>query len=184
MKIRKLLLVVALWMGHHFCFGQQLQFGAGFTPYLNLNRGSIGQGASGDAFLKTSSHLWIGYGFSYLSESDKVRSYGNPIADGVGYEQSLKLHSVNGKFFIKRESRFNPYAGLGFVYARWKYNNKQVLDNVALETTSNSDAFGLTPVIGIAYKSPTILVFDTSLKAVYLKDSPVLQLTFGLLLSL
>ena len=126
MMNRKIICVVALWVSHHFSFAQQVQIGAYFSPYLNLNRGSVGHGAGGEAYWRTTSKLWLGYGFSYLAESDKVRSYGNPVVDGIGYEQSIHAHSLNDKYFLKAESRINPYLGLGLVYAQWQYNNKTV----------------------------------------------------------
>ncbi len=184
-KSTQFLLVFVAILSSHIIYAQDFKFSSSLGPSFDISTPTLGNGVGVEIAYKIKPNIYIGYEYLYSVVSNKTSSYGNPLADGLGYKNQIFGNVLNCKYHFKQWGRYQLFTGAGFLYGREKFNTKMATgNNMASEITGNWTTIGGVPSIGLEYTSIYKLLISATLKGIITENSQTVQLTFGFGISL
>ncbi len=145
-----------------FCsqsFAQKIAIDATLGSHYNIQNGLLGSNLTASVALNLNkkARIQLLAIINFYNESDKTKSYGNSLADGLGTRQYSFSKGLGIEYFFDKSRKISISGSI--LHTNVVYNQKFVSGNTARETTSNDNFIGFLPNLHYYHLVPKSLVY-------------------------
>lgn len=140
-------------------FAQKIAIDATLGSHYNFQNGLMGSNITASVALNSNEkdRIQLLAIINFYNESDKIKSYGNSLADGRGTHQYSFSKGLGVEYFFDKSRKISISGSI--LHTNVVFNQKFVSGNTARETTSNDNFIGFSPNFHYYYLVPKSLVY-------------------------
>ncbi len=145
-----------------FCsqsFAQKITIDATIGSHYNIQNGLFGSNVTASVSLNSikKERIQLLAIINFHSESDKTKSYGNSLADGIGTRQYSFSKGLGIEYFFDKLRKISISGSI--LHTNVIYNQKFVSGNTSRESTSNDNFIGFLPNLHYYHLVPKSSVY-------------------------
>ena len=161
---------------------QKISMDALIGSHYNTHTALMGSNLSTNLLLNTfkNDRIRLLFIVNFYRESNKVKSYGNLLADGVGIQQISFTKGVGIEYFINESKKISISGSI--LHTNTIFNQKRILDNNIKESIFNKNSVGFSPNLNYYYPTQKNFVYfkaNAGILISYHVTSPFCQFGLG-----